>query len=187
VEGVRHVLVVCTTTQVSLLALVFEDDAANAAGTLRVLPTDFGAETDDEYAVAAATRDGRVFFGGRDGFVHEFEYAHRESLGAKLGRLVFAPAGSKPDALGGDRKRPRGQAFAGYQGFTPAKCAKRDACRARVVASAVLPPFMRKRWLLQPLSFLGCVTPSHRLTPLGLDDESPTYQFQIGSTVTSEP
>ncbi|KAJ1459260.1 Nup133 N terminal like-domain-containing protein [Pelagophyceae sp. CCMP2097] len=184
VEGVRHVLVVCTTSQVSLLALIFEDDAANAAGTLRVLPTEFGAETDDEYSVAAATRDGRVFFGGRDGFVHEFEYANRESLGAKLGRLVFAPAGSKPDALGGDRKRPRGQAFAGYQGFTPPKCAKRDACRARVVATAVLPPFMRKRWLLQPLSFLGLDSEREAICKLAVDDaRGALFSLSISGTL----
>ncbi|KAH8054728.1 hypothetical protein JL722_8675 [Aureococcus anophagefferens] len=164
VDAVKDVLVVATPSDVSLLALVFEPDAnqpPGARGRLRVLPTEFGATTADldgaTFAGAAASRDGRVFFAASDGFVHEFEYAARESVLGRVARMVLPggnppappPPPPNPDA---PKKRPPP---AGYEGFSAAKCARRDPSAVRRLATALLPPFARPEWLLHPMRFLG--------------------------------
>ncbi|KAH8047735.1 hypothetical protein JL720_16011 [Aureococcus anophagefferens] len=134
---------------------------AGRAGRLRVLPTEFGATTADldgaTFAGAAASRDGRVFFAASDGFVHEFEYAARESVLGRVARMVLPggnppappPPPPNPDA---PKKRPPP---AGYEGFSAAKCARRDPSAVRRLATALLPPFARPEWLLHPMRFLG--------------------------------
>ena len=164
VDAVKDVLVVATPSDVSLLALVFEPDPnqpPGARGRLRVLPTEFGATTADldgaTFAGAAASRDGRVFFAASDGFVHEFEYAARESVLGRVARMVLPggnpppppPPPPNPDA---PKKRPPP---AGYEGFSAAKCARRDPSAVRRLATALLPPFARPEWLLHPMRFLG--------------------------------
>ena len=62
------------------VALVFERDAGEPRGRLRVVPTEFGAAVDTPgvtFDAACASRDGRIFLAGSDGFVHEFDYAAR--------------------------------------------------------------------------------------------------------------
>ena len=179
VDAVRDVLVVATRSDVRLLAVVFEADGPGGAprttsrGRLRLLPTEFGAATEDldgsTLCGAAASRDGRVFFAGSDGFVHEFDYASREGVLGRVARLVLPappapPTPEIPDSGGdddGDASKKRKllpgakSAFAGYEGFGAAKVARRDPSAARRLATALLPPFARPEWLLHPMRFLG--------------------------------
>ncbi|KAH8074415.1 hypothetical protein JL721_1975 [Aureococcus anophagefferens] len=99
----------------------------------------------------------RVFFAASDGSVHEFEFAARESVLGRVARMVLPggnppappPPPPNPDA---PKKRPPP---AGYEGFSAAKCARRDPSAVRRLATALLPPFARPEWLLHPMRFLG--------------------------------
>ncbi|KAJ8602608.1 hypothetical protein CTAYLR_009537 [Chrysophaeum taylorii] len=118
-DVVSRVVAVATETELRLLALAYRKDGS----TLELLPTEFVAPVDPrvELRAAVAAADGRVFFGGNDGLVHEFDYATRESWPARLTRLVFAKEGGR---------------FLGYEGFRPPKMARRGDSRARRVVAA---------------------------------------------------
>ena len=73
-------------------------------------------------------------------------------------RLVFAgaPSGAEDLAVTEEPRTGAGKRrFLGYEGFAPAKCAKRDPSTTRRVATALLPPFLRSDYLLHPLRALG--------------------------------
>ena len=150
VDAVRHVLAVATARDVALVALVFEKSHAEPRGRLRVVPTDFSAQIETKFTAASSTRDGRLFFAGGDGFVHELEYASRESVVSRVLRMGAPPPLESLPASGDKRKAP-----APSDGFARAKCLRRDPSIARRVATSVLPPFARPDWLLHPLRFLG--------------------------------
>lgn len=77
VSGISHLLVISTPVEVSLHALQF------APGSDRLLPplrTRHAVATDDVVVGAiASSKNGRIFLGGNDGCIHEFQYFDDDS------------------------------------------------------------------------------------------------------------
>eukprot|EP00419_Tripos_fusus_P047676 CAMPEP_0172824762 /NCGR_PEP_ID=MMETSP1075-20121228/18217_1 /TAXON_ID=2916 /ORGANISM="Ceratium fusus, Strain PA161109" /LENGTH=1226 /DNA_ID=CAMNT_0013666099 /DNA_START=21 /DNA_END=3697 /DNA_ORIENTATION=- len=76
--GVDYFLVISTPVEVSLHALRF------APGSDRLMPlarTPYTVATDDVVvsAIASHSNSGRIFLGGNDGCIHEFQYFHNEA------------------------------------------------------------------------------------------------------------
>ena len=165
VDAVRYVLAIATARDVALVALVFEKVESEPRGRLRVVPTEFSASNETTFTASASTRDGRLFFAGSDGFVHELQYASRESVVSKILRLGAPPPLEQlpQSARSGRRRRRRTGLLA------------RSACGEtrllRGVATSVLPPFARPDWLLHPLRFLGLEgSKADPITKIAVDD-----------------
>ena len=126
VDAVRYVLAIATARDVALVALVFEKVSPNREADLRVVPTEFSASNETTFTASASTRDGRLFFAGSDGFVHELQYASRESVVSKILRLGAPPPLEQLPQSGEKRKAPPPS-----DGFARAKCLRRDPSIAR--------------------------------------------------------
>ncbi|TYZ64208.1 hypothetical protein PybrP1_011493 [[Pythium] brassicae (nom. inval.)] len=73
-DKVQHVLVVATTVEVLLLAVLYEKGDARS-GAVKLQRTALSVSTDNcVVRRIVATRRGRIFFGGSDGAVYEFLY-----------------------------------------------------------------------------------------------------------------
>ncbi|OQS06041.1 nuclear pore complex protein [Thraustotheca clavata] len=82
---VKHVLVVATASEMRLLVVLYENnDPVNGAIVLKA--TKLSISTDDCIVrnIVAST-DGRIFFGGTDGQLHEFVYEAEEGMLHQLG------------------------------------------------------------------------------------------------------
>ncbi|EQC40348.1 hypothetical protein SDRG_02249 [Saprolegnia diclina VS20] len=78
---VKHVLVVATASEMRLLVVLPDAD-----GGLRLSATKLSISTDDCIVrKIVSTRDGRIFFGGSDGQLHEFVYDSDEGMLHQLG------------------------------------------------------------------------------------------------------
>ncbi|OQR96059.1 nuclear pore complex protein [Achlya hypogyna] len=78
---VKHVLVVATASEMRLLAVLPEAD-----GSIRLGASKLSISTDDCIVrKIVSTTDGRIFFGGSDGALHEFVYDAEEGMLHQLG------------------------------------------------------------------------------------------------------
>ncbi|OWZ08467.1 Nuclear pore complex protein Nup155 [Phytophthora megakarya] len=85
-DKVRHVLVVATTVEVLLLAVVADEDSS-----FKLQRTKLSVSTDKcVVRRIVTTRSGRVFFGGSDGALYEFLYAPEQKAAADRNSLLGA-------------------------------------------------------------------------------------------------
>lgn len=90
-DKVHHVLVVATTVEVLLVAVLYENND-RASGSLKLQRTKLSVSTDNCVVRCIRTsRSGRVFFGGSDGVIYELVYAPQQ-LEASTGSAVAASA-----------------------------------------------------------------------------------------------
>ncbi|CAK4644159.1 unnamed protein product [Aphanomyces euteiches] len=82
---VKHILVVATASEMRLLVVLYENnDPVN--GALRLQASKLCISTDDcTVKKIVTTPNGRIFFGGSDGQVHEFVYDAEETMLHQLG------------------------------------------------------------------------------------------------------
>lgn len=96
-DKVRHVLVVATTVEVLLLAVLYE----SADAPIKLQRTKLSVSTDNcVVRCIRTTRSGRVFFGGSDGIVYELMYTPEQQAAASAGSnltsaLLLLSGGSK--------------------------------------------------------------------------------------------
>lgn len=113
---VRHVLVVATTVEVLLLAVVPDDNQTDGA-SFKLQRTKLSVSTDKcVVRRIVTTRSGRVFFGGSDGALYEFLYAPEQKAAADRNSLLGAaltnvPGVGPPD---GCRKVAHTSSYAQY-------------------------------------------------------------------------
>ncbi|ETW04792.1 hypothetical protein H310_03929 [Aphanomyces invadans] len=82
---VKHVLVVATASDMRLLPVLYEHNDP-VHGAIRLQPTKLCISTDDvTVKKIVSTADGRIFFGGSDGHLHEFIYDATEGVWHQLG------------------------------------------------------------------------------------------------------
>ncbi|KAF0696392.1 Aste57867_12858 [Aphanomyces stellatus] len=82
---VKHVLVVATASEMRLLVVLYENNDP-VHGALRLQASKLCISTDDcTVKKIVSTADGRIFFGGSDGQLHEFVYDSEESMLHQLG------------------------------------------------------------------------------------------------------
>ncbi|KAF4127401.1 Nup133 N terminal like [Phytophthora infestans] len=85
---VRHVLVVATTVEVVLLAVVADDNQPESM-SFKLQSTKLSVSTDKcVVRKVATTRSGRIFFGGSDGALYEFLYAPEQKAAADRNSLL---------------------------------------------------------------------------------------------------
>jgi nuclear pore complex protein Nup155 len=87
VEAIRHIMIVCTTTEIVLLGVCC---SAGASGdddceevTLQPLPLYSVPSDDVAMTSVACTTNGRIFLGGADGNLYEIKYSAGESWRSK--------------------------------------------------------------------------------------------------------
>lgn len=86
-DKVRHVLVVATTVEVLLVAVLY--DAPDAP--IKLQRTKLSVSTDNcVVRCIRTTRSGRVFFGGSDGIVYELVYAPEQQAASTSGNFASA-------------------------------------------------------------------------------------------------
>ncbi|CAH0491671.1 unnamed protein product [Peronospora farinosa] len=89
---VRHVLVVATTVEVVLLAVVAEENQTDGTGistSFKLQRTKLSVSTDKcVVRRIVTTHNGRVFFGGSDGALYEFLYAPEQKAAADRNSLL---------------------------------------------------------------------------------------------------
>lgn len=74
VDAVRHLIVVATPVEVTLLAVAF-----SSSGQLSLIPTHISIPTDNIMMLKILSApDGRIFMAGADGDLHEFVYAQQQ-------------------------------------------------------------------------------------------------------------
>ncbi|KAI9922688.1 hypothetical protein PsorP6_000469 [Peronosclerospora sorghi] len=99
---VRHVLVVATTVEVVLLAVVADDnqpERADGAGlaSYKLQRTQLSVSTDKcVVRRIVTTRNGRIFFGGSDGALYEILYAPEQKAAADRSSLLGAALTNVP-------------------------------------------------------------------------------------------
>ncbi|RLN73609.1 hypothetical protein BBJ28_00005374 [Nothophytophthora sp. Chile5] len=95
---VKHVLVVATTVEVVLLAVVADDQTTElTGGGFKLQRTKLSVSTDKcVVRHVATTRAGRIFFGGSDGALYEFLYAPAQHAAADRSTLLTAALSSVP-------------------------------------------------------------------------------------------
>ncbi|KAG7378898.1 hypothetical protein PHYPSEUDO_009330 [Phytophthora pseudosyringae] len=119
---VRHVLVVATTVELVLLAVVADDnqpERADGAGpvSFKLQRTKLSVSTDKcVVRKIVTTRSGRVFFGGSDGALYEFLYAPEQKAAADRNSLLGAALTNVPGvgASEGCRKVAHTSSYAQY-------------------------------------------------------------------------
>ncbi|KAL4110531.1 hypothetical protein PRIC1_002222 [Phytophthora ramorum] len=95
-DKVRHVLVVATTVELVLLAVVADDNRADGA-SFKLQRTKLSVSTDKcVVRKIVTTRAGRIFFGGSDGALYEFLYAPEQKKAADRNSLLGAALTNVP-------------------------------------------------------------------------------------------
>uniref|UniRef100_A0AAV1VH66 Nucleoporin Nup133/Nup155-like N-terminal domain-containing protein n=1 Tax=Peronospora matthiolae TaxID=2874970 RepID=A0AAV1VH66_9STRA len=106
---VSHVLVVATTVEVVLLAVVAENNTSETtgqAGFVKLQTTKLSVSTDKcVVRRIVTTRSGRVFFGGSDGALYEVLYAPEQKAAADRNSLLGAAWKNVSGAGGADECR----------------------------------------------------------------------------------
>jgi len=89
VEAIRHIMIVCTTTEIVLLGVCCSAGASGTGDddceevTLQPLPL-YSVPSDDVAMISVAkTANGRIFLGGADGNLYEIKYSAAESWRTK--------------------------------------------------------------------------------------------------------
>ncbi|KAG6586568.1 Nuclear pore complex protein [Phytophthora cinnamomi] len=109
---VRHVLVVATTVELLLLAVVPDDGDDKSDRSFKLQRTKLSVSTDKcVVRCIATTRSGRVFFGGSDGALYEFLYAPAQRAAADRNSLL---GGALAGASDGCRKATHTSSYAQY-------------------------------------------------------------------------
>ncbi|KAF4317272.1 hypothetical protein BBO99_00008175 [Phytophthora kernoviae] len=139
---VRHVLVVATTVEVVLLAVVADDnqpDRADGSGptSFKLQRTKLSVSTDKcVVRRIVTTRDGRVFFGGSDGALYEFLYAPAQRAAADRNSLLGAALTNVPGVGGADGCRKVAHTFS-YAQYLPRFLAGLASAPGKVVDMCV--------------------------------------------------
>ncbi|CAI5733233.1 unnamed protein product [Hyaloperonospora brassicae] len=106
---VSHVLVVATTVEVVLLAVVAENNTSETtahAGFVKLQATKLSVSTDKcVVRRIVTTRSGRIFFGGSDGALYEVVYAPEQKAAADRNSLLGAAWTNVSGASGVDECR----------------------------------------------------------------------------------
>lgn len=83
-DKVQHVLVVATTVEVLLVAVLYENNDAQS-GAVKLQRTKLSVSTDNcVVRRIVTTRRGRIFFGGSDGSVYEFLYGPEAAASSSI-------------------------------------------------------------------------------------------------------
>ncbi|KAG3100874.1 hypothetical protein PI124_g14618 [Phytophthora idaei] len=113
---VRHVLVVATTVEVVLLAVVADDNQPDSM-SFKLQSTKLSVSTDKcVVRKVVTTRSGRIFFGGSDGALYEFLYAPEQKAVADRNSLLGSALTNVPGvgASEGCRKVAHTSSYAQY-------------------------------------------------------------------------
>ncbi|CAH0513234.1 unnamed protein product [Peronospora belbahrii] len=109
---VRHVLVVATTVEVLLVAIVWEEKQTTASDemigpmTYKLQRTKLSVSTDKCIVrKIVTTYNGRIFFGGSDGALYEFLYAPEQKAAADRNSLLGAALTNVPGVGSSDACR----------------------------------------------------------------------------------